>query len=192
MRYFNTYLLVITANALKYKYTRLREYITVSDVVTCIGVITPVYYPSLVLLAAKSRDFLGLEMYAYEHTYNVQKMPMVHTHTKAWVHAVGCTKRQKKEDYPASCTKRQKRKAWKEARSRIRTKVAGFKVQNDNQLHQSSAQHASSPNLKNIFLHNSPKQQQFSFQKTNFFFTSSSSSHFCFFIRCGVVSNNNQ
>ena len=83
MRYFNTYLLVITANALKYKYTRLREYITVSDVVTCIGVITPVYYPSLVFLAAKSRDFLGLEMYAYEHTYNVQKMPMVHTHTKA-------------------------------------------------------------------------------------------------------------
>ena len=82
MRYFNTYLLVITANALKYKYTRLREYITVSDVVTCIGVITPVYYPSLVFLADKSRDFLGLEMYAYEHTYNVQKMP-VHTHTKA-------------------------------------------------------------------------------------------------------------
>ena len=82
VRYFNTYLLVITANALKYKYTRLREYITVSDAVTCIGVITPVYYPSLVFLAAKSRDFLGLEMYAYEHTYNVQKMP-VHTHTKA-------------------------------------------------------------------------------------------------------------
>ena len=58
MRYFNTYLLVITANALKYKYTRLREYITVSDVVTCIGVITPVYYPSLVFLATKSRDIL--------------------------------------------------------------------------------------------------------------------------------------
>ena len=42
-------------------YTRLQEYITVSDVVTCIGVITSVYYPSLVFLAAKSRDFLGLE-----------------------------------------------------------------------------------------------------------------------------------
>ena len=98
----------------------------------------------------------------------------------------------KKEDYPASCTKRQKSQAWKEARSRIRTKVAGFKVQNDNQLHQSSTQHALSPNLKNIFLQNSPKQQQFSFQKRTFFFTSSSSSHFCFFIRCGVVSNNNQ
>ena len=61
VRYFNTYLLVMTANALKYKYTRLREYITVSDVVTCIGVITPVYYPSLVFLADKSRDFLGLK-----------------------------------------------------------------------------------------------------------------------------------
>ena len=75
----------------------------------------------------------------------------------------------KKEDYPASCTKRQKSQSWKEARSRIRTKVAGFKVQNDNQLHQSSAQHASSPNLKNILLYNSPKQQQFSFQKRTFF-----------------------
>ena len=87
MRYFNTYLLVITANALKYKYTRLREYITVSDVVTCIGVITPVYYPSLVFLADfKSRDFLGLEMYAYdEHTSsNGKKKPSSPTrrHTK--------------------------------------------------------------------------------------------------------------
>ena len=45
-----------------------------------------------------------------------------------------------------------KKVAWKEARSRIRTKVAGFKVQNDNQLHQSSTQHALSPNLKTIFL----------------------------------------
>ena len=76
----------------------------------------------------------------------------------------------KKEDYPASCTKRQKSQAWKEARSRIRTKVAGFKVQNDNQLHQSSAQHASSPDLKIIFLYNSPKQQQFSSQKRIFFY----------------------
>ena len=86
VRYFNTYLLVITANALKYKYTRLREYITVSDVVTCIGVITPVYYPSLVFLADKSRDFLGLEMYAYdEHTSsNGKKKPSSPTrrHTK--------------------------------------------------------------------------------------------------------------
>ena len=81
MRYFNTYLLVITANALKYKYTRLREYITVSDVVTCIGVITPVYYPSLVFLADKSRDFLGLEMYAYEHTSST-KNAGTHTHTR--------------------------------------------------------------------------------------------------------------
>ena len=79
VRYFNTYLLVITANALKYKYTRLREYITVSDVVTCIGVITPVYYPSLVFLADKSRDFLGLEMYAYEHTSST-KNAGTHTH----------------------------------------------------------------------------------------------------------------
>jgi len=67
VRYFNTYLLVITANALKYKYTRLREYITVSDVVTCIGVITPVYYPSLVFLAWLKVANFGLEMYAYEH-----------------------------------------------------------------------------------------------------------------------------
>ena len=63
---------------------------------TCIGVITPVYYPSLVFLADfKSRDFLGLEMYAYEHTSST-KNAGTHTHTKAWVHAVGCTKRQKK------------------------------------------------------------------------------------------------
>jgi len=63
-------------------YPRLQEYITVSDVVTCIGVITPVYYPSLVFLADfKGRDFLGLEMYAYMNTHQVQKMP-VHTHTR--------------------------------------------------------------------------------------------------------------
>ena len=96
---------------------------------TCIGVITPVYYPSLVFLADfKSRDFLGLEMYAYEHTSST-KNAGTHTHTTAWVHAVGCTKRQKKK--PSSPTRRHTTlEKSKKARTRIRTLVAGFKVQN--------------------------------------------------------------
>lgn len=48
---------------------------------TCIGVITPVYYPSLVFLAWLKVENFGLEMYAYEHM-RPKKMP-VHTHTKA-------------------------------------------------------------------------------------------------------------
>ena len=88
-----------------------------------------------------------------------------------------------------------KKVAWKEARSRIRTKVAGFKVQNDNQLHQSSTQHALSPNLKYIFLQNSPKQQQFSFQKRTFFLRLLLLLTFVFLFVVGlfqIITNNNQ
>ena len=130
------------------------------------------------------------------NTHTTYKKCLWYTHTRKrectpWDARNG----KKKEDYPASCTKRQKSQAWKEARSRIRTKVAGFKVQNDNQLHQSSTQHALSPNLKNIFLQNSPKQQQFSFQKRTFFLRLLLLLTFVFLFVVGlfqIITNNNQ
>ena len=86
VRYFNTYLLVITANALKYKYTRLREYITVSDAVTCIGVITPVYYPSLVFLALtpkqKRAASSGSKSKIYRAQVYLRTARVVHTEIK--------------------------------------------------------------------------------------------------------------
>lgn len=46
-------------------YPRLQEYITVSDVVTCIGVITLVYYPSLVFLAWFKMTNFGISASRY-------------------------------------------------------------------------------------------------------------------------------